>query len=780
MKLIGGEGAPKDHFLPVLSQPSSHNTRTATRSAKMPSGVVEEVQTNKQDQPKAADVMSPSESNKNGNAEPTTKNDDKQNEEGVEVVLGDERNPTMVDSPRRVNTHDQAVFRPPQTVRPQAMRAPSGPPPPPHGQPYVQSSGSWGYGMPPHSGDYHGRPYPVAPYNSAAASFEDPSYHAPPPPPPPTSHYTPPVNYPGYRSSEEVNVISPNHKGDPHYRPPHTPRSRNMPPPNYYHYPPTSPVSRQEMMAPGTPGAMSRGRSHPPIRRGGSEGPYSRAQRGDYPHDDGAWGRYPISHSPGRDRPHPSVVTESSFDSEHVSRESQSHGSHPPTPRSSHPHPHPPHPVPSAPHGDPHYQFYGGGGSWGSFDSAAGPPPHFDDQRYYGFPPDSPYGAYHPTPYSPSDIYRADSFHGHPGVHPVYSGHPHPPHHGSYPYSYDEDDRKGYHSDGKDKKGRMTPKTSNKSSSTNMLLPKAAEEVDFDVTDPPPEPVTQASEKPICESLADVNGYDVLCGRGGGTNSQIGNRRFRKLVQEFQPTYLLARRKEKPLLARSIVLIIRKRGGRFLKKDDDTGELYEVGDTKAEAKTSQALREGLDVRATKSAASSLLEKKKKKQQEEAQEAAEAAAAAASESGSPTKSSKVTSPAASTPGKEEKKTPSREQSSPPTLPRLQGEEVKSGNVHPHSPEQFAHSKRRRTRPVNAPSDRFFPEFCPPRADLGRPASPGVDDDSSIALAATPIRRNMSRDDSDRYEEPRGCAGIAFDVMTGAATGSFCLGPTGWRR
>jgi len=56
---------------------------------------------------------------------------------------------------------------------------------------------------------------------------------------------------------------------------------------------------------------------------------------------------------------------------------------------------------------------------------------------------------------------------------------------------------------------------------------------------------------------------------GGGTNSQVGNRRFRKLVQDFHPIYLLARRKEKPLLARTIVLIIRKRGGRFLKKDED-------------------------------------------------------------------------------------------------------------------------------------------------------------------------------------------------------------------
>jgi hypothetical protein len=126
------------------------------------------------------------------------------------------------------------------------------------------------------------------------------------------------------------------------------------------------------------------------------------------------------------------------------------------------------------------------------------------------------------------------------------------------------------------------------------------------------EPIEPEGGEPRCESLADVNSYDVLCGRGGGTNSQIGNRRFRQLVQDFQPTYLLAKRKEKPLLARTIVLIIRKRGGRFLKKNEETGQMFEVGDTKAEAKTSQALREGLDVRATKSASSFQDKKKKKK------------------------------------------------------------------------------------------------------------------------------------------------------------------------
>ena len=136
--------------------------------------------------------------------------------------------------------------------------------------------------------------------------------------------------------------------------------------------------------------------------------------------------------------------------------------------------------------------------------------------------------------------------------------------------------------------------------------PKSASEVDFNIADPPMGPITEPSDIPALESANLMTENDVLCGRGGGTNSQMGNRRFRALVRDFQPTYLMAKRREKPKMARSVVLIVRHRGGRFLRRDDTDGRLYEVGDEKAEAKTSQALREGLDVRATKTAANTLM------------------------------------------------------------------------------------------------------------------------------------------------------------------------------
>ncbi len=136
--------------------------------------------------------------------------------------------------------------------------------------------------------------------------------------------------------------------------------------------------------------------------------------------------------------------------------------------------------------------------------------------------------------------------------------------------------------------------------------PKSASEVKFDIADPPQLPVVPPSTIPALSSATQMTENDVLCGRGGGTNSQTGNRRYRALVRDFQPTYLMAKRREKPRMARSVVLIVRNRGGRFLRRDDNDGRFYEVGDVKAEAKTSQTLREGLDVRATKTAAKTLM------------------------------------------------------------------------------------------------------------------------------------------------------------------------------
>ena len=85
---------------------------------------------------------------------------------------------------------------------------------------------------------------------------------------------------------------------------------------------------------------------------------------------------------------------------------------------------------------------------------------------------------------------------------------------------------------------------------------------------------------------------DVLCGRGGSINSHPGNERFRTLVEKRKRVYLTARfKREKRLIASSIVSEIRGLNGRFLSRDPKTGLWQDIGDEKARDKTSQALRE---------------------------------------------------------------------------------------------------------------------------------------------------------------------------------------------
>jgi len=309
------------------------------------------------------------------------------------------------------------------------------------------------------------------------------------------------------------------------------------------------------------------------------------------------------------------------------------------------------------------------------------------------------------------------------------------------------------------------------------MPPKAAGEVDFPITSPPLQPVVLPSELPACETSSDVNSNDVLCGRGGGTNSQVGNRRFRQLVQEFQPTYLMARRKEKPLIARSIVLIIRKRGGRFLKKDDDTSALFEVGDAKAEAKTSQALREGLDVRATRSGKNGD-KKKKKKDGPDKPISADIKSVTSQESNVPEDVDGKESPSPPTEDiplvekEEEQKEKPRENVTPPRQ-----QEQRTGVVHPLTPEALQLRKRRRVPLVDKESaepvvdalsnddQKLFMDFCPPRASLARTGSPTLEDNKE--------------DGKEEDHPPVGCGiGAVSMIMEVASSTTMCFRSSQW--
>ena len=107
---------------------------------------------------------------------------------------------------------------------------------------------------------------------------------------------------------------------------------------------------------------------------------------------------------------------------------------------------------------------------------------------------------------------------------------------------------------------------------------------------PPWSTTSPPSFAPI-EYITELGPEDVLSGRGGATNSYKGNRSFRTLVKKYQPQYLKAKKRDKPGVAAIIVDLIRKKGGRFLRRCDNKHNTYgnvfwvDIGDDRAREKT---------------------------------------------------------------------------------------------------------------------------------------------------------------------------------------------------
>ena len=210
------------------------------------------------------------------------------------------------------------------------------------------------------------------------------------------------------------------------------------------------------------------------------------------------------------------------------------------------------------------------------------PQDQYDNSQYppHMRPPHDNHYPY-PPPYSPSHS------HGYPPQYPPYPPRPYPDHrpppdprYGSYPGGYPPYpppyDYHSYYG----QRGPPGPPPYGAPPGYNY----------------PPGPGGQMP-MPMYPGIAyikDINENDVLCGRGGATNSHSGNRSYRKLVKKFKDKYLKAKKKQKPAVAAEVVDIIRKLDppGRFLKKDKDTGWYTDIGDARAKEKTSQALREG--------------------------------------------------------------------------------------------------------------------------------------------------------------------------------------------
>lgn len=111
-------------------------------------------------------------------------------------------------------------------------------------------------------------------------------------------------------------------------------------------------------------------------------------------------------------------------------------------------------------------------------------------------------------------------------------------------------------------------------------------------------------------SKAVISKSDVLCGRGSIVHKHIGNCLYRRLINENAESYeALEKNSYKYYLALSIVVAIERQGGRFLKRDNESGGFEEteadicwvqISRREAVAKTAQALRDQIQGQKTRS------------------------------------------------------------------------------------------------------------------------------------------------------------------------------------
>jgi len=111
------------------------------------------------------------------------------------------------------------------------------------------------------------------------------------------------------------------------------------------------------------------------------------------------------------------------------------------------------------------------------------------------------------------------------------------------------------------------------------------------LTKVPKMPAVKADNK-VKNPITEIKENDVLLGRGGLTNTNPGNIKFRKLVSKYRAHYCTAPKGDKGALARYLCNYVRAMNGRFLSKASEGPGWYEVGDEKAVSKCGQALREG--------------------------------------------------------------------------------------------------------------------------------------------------------------------------------------------
>ena len=105
--------------------------------------------------------------------------------------------------------------------------------------------------------------------------------------------------------------------------------------------------------------------------------------------------------------------------------------------------------------------------------------------------------------------------------------------------------------------------------------------------------VSSSLQQLVTHGIKKPGVHDVIMGRGGGTNHNPGNIKYRRIVEDMKLSYKSAARPDKPRIAMKVVTDWRALNppGRFIQLDKKTGLYNDIGDAAAKEKTAQALRE---------------------------------------------------------------------------------------------------------------------------------------------------------------------------------------------
>ena len=167
-----------------------------------------------------------------------------------------------------------------------------------------------------------------------------------------------------------------------------------------------------------------------------------------------------------------------------------------------------------------------------------------------------------------------------------------------------EDDNNDDESDGMDmasKASLSTPtKTKSKRKPRSTSPPRVSFNTDTVTTPPPPAAAAATTTDPTTTTSSttagndDVGPNDIVCGRDKLSHAHIGNKMFRRVIEQNRERYQTATSRETK--TRITAELVNKfcSAGRFLKKDDVTGMWSDVGEEYAREKVSHALRSAKD------------------------------------------------------------------------------------------------------------------------------------------------------------------------------------------